>query len=875
MQIYLEIEYHTQWGETLHINGDLSAAMQSEDGKIWRANIETSNKKFEYSYKVVKDSAVVASEWGAPHIIELPQKIKECYIIDKWSSVPNNKAYYSSLFRDSVYRRSNPTSLTPKGGAILLEAEFPRVESNESLAVIGNITQLGGWNASKALLMSDITTPKWRAQIEVDSAPKKIEYKFVIVNTNSKEIVNWEEGENRVIELEEITKEDYVVLAGVRPKFNLNPYRGAGVAIPLFSIRTEQSMGVGDFIDLKKMVDWAKETNQKIIQILPINDTTMYGTWQDSYPYNANSIFALHPQYISLKDAGIIADTELQNRFEEEGKALNKLAEIDYEKVNLLKNNYMQALFSQDGANLFKNKSFKKFFEENRSWLEPYALFSLLREKYQTPNFNEWKDDKKYSTKLLESYTSNKRSKDYKAISFYYFVQYHLHCQLLEAREYAHKNGVVLKGDIPIGISPTSVDAWTMPHLFNMSSQAGAPPDPFSDLGQNWGFPTYNWATMLKEDYKWWKARFTKMAEYFDAYRIDHILGFFRIWDIPKDAIYGMLGHFSPALPFSIDEINSTGFGFDLFHARPYISHWVLLEVFGDNTNYVIDTYLNKEELDLYSFKPKYNTQQKIQKSVDDLDMRNKLMLLHHEVLFIEDPEKRGHYHPRILGQNSFAYRALDNWRKECFNSLHNNFYYHRHNQFWQESAMSKLPSLIAATDMLVCGEDLGMIPHCVPAVMEQLQILSLEIERMPKDETLAYGQTWNYPYSSICTTSTHDMAPIRGWWLEDRAVTQKYYNERLGEWGEAPNEAASWICNRIIKNHLESPSMWTILPWQDWMAINEELRHPNAESERINIPANPKHYWRYRMHIPIEKLLTSQELNNSIKNLIQEACRG
>lgn len=870
MQIYLEIEYYTQWGEALYINGDFSIAMESEDGKTWRAEIETHNSVINYSYSVVKDSLVVDSEWGAPHTLELPTEVDECYIIDKWSNMPNNKAYYSSLFRDSVYRRITPTAFTPKGGAILLEAEFPRIESYESLAVVGNIEQLGNWNASKALFMSDSTAPKWRAQIEVDSAPKTIEYKFVIINLKSREIVQWEEGENRVIELEDISKTDYVALLGARPKFNLTPYRGAGVAIPLFSLRTEQSMGVGDFLDLKKMVDWAKITGQKIIQILPINDTTMSKTWADSYPYNANSTFALHPMYISLLEVGELKDEAKLAQYRERGAELNKLDEIDYEAVNNLKNSYLNDIFAQESANTFKSKEFKSFFEANRSWLDPYALFSLLRDKYETPDFSKWGDESKFTNELLESYISNKRSKNYKAISYYYFVQYHLHIQLSESRDYAHQNGVVLKGDIPIGISPTSVDAWTMPRLFNMSSQAGAPPDPFSDLGQNWGFPTYNWGAMLKEDYKWWKARFTKMAEYFDAYRIDHILGFFRIWDIPKDAVYGMLGHFSPALPFSVDEINSTGFGFDLSYTKPYISHALLLEVFGGNTNFVIDTYLDKAELDLYKFKPEYNTQQKIQKSVADLDMRNKLMLLHHEVLFIEDPEKKGYYHPRIMGQNSFAYRALDNWRKECFNTLHNNFYYHRHNQFWQESAMSKLPSLVNATDMLVCGEDLGMIPHCVPAVMEQLQILSLEIERMPKDEALTYGQTWNYPYSSICTTSTHDMAPIRGWWREDRVVIQRYFNERLGEQGDAPEDATGWICYKIVKNHLDSPSIFTILPWQDWMSINEDLRHPNAEAERINIPANPKHYWRYRMHLTLEALTGTDEFNAQIKKMIR-----
>ena len=151
---------------------------------------------------------------------------------------------------------------------------------------------------------------------------------------------------------------------------------------------------------------------------------------------------------------------------------------------------------------------------------------------------------------------------DYPHISIYYFIQFHLHLQLLEATNYARANGVVLKGDIPIGISRNSVEAWTEPHYFNLNGQAGAPPDDFSVNGQNWGFPTYNWEVMEQDDYSWWMKRFRKMSEYFDAYRIDHILGFFRIWEIPMHAVHGLLGQFVPSLPMSREEIESYGLPF-------------------------------------------------------------------------------------------------------------------------------------------------------------------------------------------------------------------------------------------------------------------------------------------------------------------------
>ena len=175
---------------------------------------------------------------------------------------------------------------------------------------------------------------------------------------------------------------------------------------------------------------------------------------------------------------------------------------------------------------------------------------------------------------------------------------------------------------------------------------------------------------------------------------------------------------------------------------------------------------------------------------------------------------------------------------------------------------------------MLVCGEDLGMIPHCVPEVMERLQILSLEIQRMPKESWREFGDTWAYPYRSVCTTSTHDMSGIRAWWEEDRARTQRFFNEILGEQGEAPYFCEPWICEKIVELNLFSPSMLAILPLQDWLSIDGRLRLENPQEERINIPAHSRHYWRYRMHLSIEQLLEEGVFNTRLRELIERSGR-
>jgi 4-alpha-glucanotransferase len=175
---------------------------------------------------------------------------------------------------------------------------------------------------------------------------------------------------------------------------------------------------------------------------------------------------------------------------------------------------------------------------------------------------------------------------------------------------------------------------------------------------------------------------------------------------------------------------------------------------------------------------------------------------------------------------------------------------------------------------MLVCAEDLGMIPDCVPAVMSALQISSLEIQRMPKDPKAEFGNTYTYPYLSVCTTSTHDMGGIRQWWEEDREKTQHFFNNMLHEGGEAPFYAEPWVCDKIITLHLNSPAMLAIIPLQDLLSIDGNIRRENPLEEQINVPANPRHYWRYRMHLTMEQLMASDEYNTLLRNKIANSGR-
>ncbi|MBD5379332.1 MAG: 4-alpha-glucanotransferase [Bacteroides sp.] len=890
MKLTFNIDYHTNWGESLYVVGNskfLGAGdihkgvkMTLEGNSNWTVTINAPSSDFDYNYAVINDNGFVINEWGhSRHFI--PSKgVTEYMLVDKWQDMPADKPYYSSAISDCLNNRSKrDTRPAPASGLVTIKVDAPMVSPDSVLAICGDNEALGNWNPNKAVVMSDADFPTWSVNLTPAAFRNYANFKFIILKKKTGEVVAWEGGDNLVITLPETTTKTATVVSGLRFNNPMTPWRGAGVAIPVFSIRSNDDFGVGDFIDLKKMVDWAALTGQNFIQILPINDTTMTHSWTDSYPYNANSTFALHPMYLRVDLLGKLADADRQKYYDDLRRELNALPTVDYERVNNAKTAYTREIFAQDGAATLKSKSFKQFVERNKEWLTPYAAFCVLRDMNGTPDFNQWGAYSKYSPDAIESFVDSHKDE----INFVYYQQYHLDAQMKEVRKYATSHHVAIKGDIPIGISRTSVDAWISPKLFNMNSQAGAPPDDFSVLGQNWGFPTYNWEEMNRDGFAWWKARFRKMSEYFDAYRIDHVLGFFRIWQIPMDAVHGLLGVFSPALPFTPDELrNNYDFWINVdLQTRPYIADWFIGDFFGEYTDEVKHTFLNSIGDGRYELKPKFSTQRKVVEYFGSIEKNDKntriceaLLGLIDNVLFIEDPEEKGKYHPRISAHYTYIYRSLNDYEKWCFDRLYNDFYYHRHNDFWYGKAMWKLPPLIEATDMLTCAEDLGMIPDCVPAVMNKLEILTLDIQRMPKDPKAEFGNTWAYPYYSVCTTSTHDMGGIRQWWEEDREKTQHFYNNVLHEHGDAPYYAEPWICERIVDLHLKSPSMLCILPLADWLSISGDIRRSDPHDEQINVPANSRHYWRYRMHLTIEQLIDNKKYNDQITAMIKQSGR-
>ena len=890
MTVQFNIEYKAMFGEQIVVNiqteeGELKLPLETTDGERWACDwcVESPEKSYTYYYSVEREGRAVKTEWlMIKHQFDVNAKKAAVYTLyDHWKAMPEDAFLYSSAFTDCINHQA-PQKMKPESGSkiVRLIVRAPQLRDGERLGVLGADKALGAWDVQKILPMTQHTYNEWVADIDATHLEgSHLEFKFVAFR-NAKNELLWENSMNRTVDLPEMKAGELVSYELDQASFALYNRKLAGTQVPVFSLRTRKSAGIGDFGDLKTMIDFVASTGQKVLQLLPINDTTITHTWTDSYPYSCISVFAIHPQYADLHALPELKDAKARAEAEKTRAELNALDKIDYEKVNDFKINYLRQIFNQEGEKMMKTAEYKAFFQDTELWLVPYAQYSYLRDKNGTADFNQWPDHQVWDEAERKALADPKTAA-YKNVAFFYFVQFVLDRQMQEAHEHAKTKGVILKGDIPIGVNRNGCDVWTEPKYFNLNGQAGAPPDDFSVNGQNWGFPTYNWFEMLKDGCQWWNRRFKNMARYFDAYRIDHVLGFFRIWEIPVHSVHGLLGQFAPALAMSREEIESYGLHFqeDRF-IRPFITDWVLDRVFHERAGEVKEKYLDRLDDERYQMKPEVNTQRKVEALFADatdekeLWLRDGLYALISDVLFVRDHTNPGVFHPRISAQLDFIYESLYDNDKAAFNRLYNDYFYRRNNQFWYQEAMKKLPKLVQATRMLVCAEDLGMVPDCVPWVMDGLKILSLELQSMPKDPSVKFGHLSRNPYRSVCTISSHDMPTLRMWWDENIQRTQEYYNTMLYRQGPAPHPLPGWLASDIISRHLTSPSMLCILSIQDWLATDEALRLPDADAERINIPANPKHYWRYRMHLNIEDLAADKRFVQSITEMISQSGR-
>jgi 4-alpha-glucanotransferase len=902
MRLTFKLRFHTAPGDSLWLVGDheifggndLAKAIPLHyvDANFWQVTLVLPRRmapdaEITYHYLWRQANGSFSEDWGVGRSVN-PARVEreEWVVVDSWNH-PGffENAFYTEPFQSVLLRRPEPTAAvaqTPARATHLFRVKAPLLAQTEIVCLLGSCSKLASWNTHQPVLLNRRANEDYfTGELDLAGEPFPIDYKYGVYDLERQSFIRYEDGPNRF--LAEAPAEHRTVV--VNDGFVVLPadtWHGAGVSIPVFSLRSEAGFGVGEFLDLKALVDWCQRVGLKMIQLLPINDTTATYTSADSYPYSAISAFALHPIYLHLPAVVEPKNRRLLEPLERQRQRVNGLPELDYESVIQAKIEVLKQIYALQREKTFERANYGAFFSAHEQWLVPYAFFCCLRDRYHTANFTEWPEHRRFHPKELEAELRQSAGlKD--EMGFHYFLQFHLHLQLREVVDYAHANGIILKGDIPIGVFRYGVDAWQEPELYRMELQAGAPPDPFAEKGQNWSFPTYNWPRMAETGFAWWKSRLRQMSNYFDAFRIDHILGFFRIWSIPIDAVEGILGFFDPALPVGPEDFERRGIPFERERfLQPYITEELLRESFGDEWRGIRDRFLTPTGPETFALKPEFVTQRQVEaffSTVEANEQNERIKiglydLISNVILLQPWPDGSNAFHFRLRMDATYSFKSLSPGVRSKLKDLYLDYFFRRQEEFWRVRGFERLPAIKQVTNMLICGEDLGMVPKCVPNVMKQLGILGLEVQRMPKSSKESFSSPSRAAYLSVVTPSTHDMSTIRGWWGEDRAITQKFFNQELGQFGNAPETCEPWINKAIVGQHLASPAMWSVFQLQDLLGIDERLRFADPQAERINIPADPKHYWRYRVHLTMEELLGAEGFISELRTCIEQAGR-
>ncbi len=898
LQLNFKLNYVTHFGEEVFIHFNTPLHPQtSNSNKVklvyknalcWEKLISIPSdalldKKiiYYYSIEVQNEIKYISDNYEVTVSKKMIEK-KLLVLNDEWVSNTEFKLFFNQpCFTEILLapiQHTNKT-LVNKGNCNFYVKDYV-LKANQKIAIIGNLVELNNWDLHKKPLLLQYEVESKMYQIQLNLPFKQqVEYKYIIIDDNNHGQAHFEMGENRTISVENSAY--YVFHDGFVRKAE-QYFRGVGVAIPIFSLRSKKSGGIGEFNDLKSFADWGKKLGLKMIQILPINDTTALFNWKDSYPYSAISVFALHPIYLHLDELFSIKLSEQKKSYLQETQQLNVLEDIAYEKVLSVKWKYIKIIYDDVKSTLINDAHFLDFIKGNLDWMMGYSYFCYYRNMYQSADWTSWpkkiKNEKPSSDFFYSELFKNAE------LTIHVVVQYWLHLQLLEASQYINKLGLILKGDLAIGVAYNSSDVWQHQDLFKLQFQAGAPPDDFSEYGQNWGFPTYHWELMKKTNYQWWRSRFEKMQTYFQAFRIDHILGFFRIWSIPKNEVQGLLGYFDPTIPVKPADLVNSGIYIPIERlTEPFINEEILDEIFQQDKEFVKSQFLDYiNSTQNYNFKAPFTGQKAILhflKTKYPTYFTNevfieKIFSLYANKILLPAEDNEHEFHFRFFMQRTFSFKYLPYDQQEKLVIIYNNYFFERAENLWEQNARKKLPALKAATNMLICGEDLGLVPQCVPKLMKELNILNLEVQRMPNNNSISFNYPERSAYLCVVTPSSHDTSTLRGWWEEHPSYLATFYYDYLQLSGELPSVANEQIIKKILEKHVYSPAMWAVFQLQDILTLESSFHKGSPELERINIPAIAEHYWKYRMPILIENLMREESLNTKFKAILEQAQR-
>ncbi|MDR0662575.1 MAG: 4-alpha-glucanotransferase [Spirochaetaceae bacterium] len=639
-----------------------------------------------------------------------------------------------------------------------------------------------------------------------------------------------------------------------------------GTVIPVGALRTNEGLGIGEFPDLIEFAKLCKKTGLGLIQILPVNDTGY-----ESSPYSALTAFALNPVYLRISNLPEAA--AYKKPLDELKKKFNNEARFPYYKIAVAKLQLLRKIFISSIDKIKLDTEISVWLQKNE-WIKAYAVYRRLKEANDEKSWKDWKAFQSVTAKDIEALWNDPKHGNENL--FWVWLQFNLDKQLSAASEGIADMGIILKGDLPILMNLDSCDVWAHPKYFHLNFSAGAPPDMYSPDGQNWGFPIYNWVEQAKDNYSWWRARIKTAEKYYGAFRIDHVLGFFRIWATSRHYNSAYMGRFVPFAPVKKSELQKLGFdeGRIRWMTLPHIPTgevWDAVQRQNGGSNEDVHRVFNlaldrigNEELWLLKRNVKYEC---------DINALN----IHPagKAYLIKELSNR-----IFREYDTETYAFLWNYRKSRQYASFSGEEHEKLENFlsqktalserkWESEGKKLLSALTEDSSMAACAEDLGVKSECVSRVLRKLKIFSLKVVRWERDwdtEGSPYIPYGEYPELSVCTTSVHDSTTLREWWNNE--AEQSLFAAFSGS-PAMPKSYNPGIARIFLRQAAGAASNWRIFPIIDLLHLTPRWYADDPASERINIPGTSNEFnWTWRLPATIEEIGADTELVNAVKEL-------
>jgi len=658
-----------------------------------------------------------------------------------------------------------------------------------------------------------------------------------------------------------------------------NIKRLLGAVIPVGALRTGRGIGVGEFSDLADFALLCKKMKIGIIQILPVNDTGF-----DSSPYFSLTAFGLQPLYLSIErlDEFDKADSAIKKRVKAAKEKFEGCKRFSHYEVLKEKLEICREIYSANKSDIDKSASEGgiKNWINNNSWVKEYAVYRRLKEKNDLKSWKEWSEYKTVTSSDIDNLWKDKTLREDHL--FWVWIQQALDVQFSAASKAITDAGIILEGDLPILMNEDSCDVWAHPEIFNQELFAGAPPDMYSPDGQNWGFPIYNWEAQEKDNFSWWRKRLSVAEKYYQAYRIDHVLGFFRIWASSRYDHSSVLGRFVPYTPVTSGDLKKLGFdkGRIRWMSQPHIQTGEIWHEFRVNwgnfaseaeiratANKVFTKTLTRiGDEEMWLFRKNIRGEKDIDAFSYHPVIRNYLVKKWKDRYLLEF--SKGKFSPVWTNKNTTAYKSLSDNEIDVLKKLFEKREL-KSEKIWNHLGMKLLSVLTEASSMLPCAEDLGAVPVCVPKILSKLQIFGLRVVRWFREwekEGSPYIPFENYPKLSVCTPAVHDSSTVRQWWEEE--ANQGQFAGFIGV-PSLPKIYNPGTAKIILSKVASARSYFRVFQIQDLLHLSNNWYSDDPVDERINVPGTQgDNNWSYRLPALISEIAKDKELIAAVAEL-------